>query len=183
MRMTAVVLPVLLASACATPAPPRPAAGASAESRCAVWAREMAFADALAAHDHAAFAAHLHPDAVFGVAGPAVLRGRATITREWAALIDGTALRLAWYPTHVTLNAAGDLAYSTGPALLERVGPEPAPRLSSYQSVWQRAADGQWYVLFDGGTAPREATTAQVAAFHAGRKRTCTADPTDPSPR
>lgn len=160
-----------------------PPARAADDARCAVWARELSFGDALAAHDHAAFAAHLHEHAVFGVAGPAVTRGRAAIAAEWKPLVDGTAVRLAWYPAHVTVNAAGDLAYSTGPALMQRVGDDPAPRLSSYQSVWQRDARGQWHVLFDGGTAPRPASAAEVAAFHAGRQRTCPPEATAPSPR
>lgn len=168
------LLPVLLTLA--------PAAHAAEDARCTVWARELAFGDALAGHDHAGFAAFLHPDAVFGTSSPAVTRGREAIAAEWKPLVDGTAVRLAWYPTHVAVNAAGDLAYSTGPALLERVGADPAPRLSSYQSVWQRDAAGQWHVLFDGGTAPRAATAAELAAFHAGRQRRCPPE-TPPSPR
>lgn len=139
---------------------------------CAVWQRELSFADALATHDHAAFAAHLHRDAVFGVSDPAPTRGADAIAAEWKPLIDGTAIRLAWYPKHVVVSATGDLAWSTGPSLVTK--PDgTAPRIGGYQSVWQRDAAGAWHVLFDGGTAPQPATAEQVAAFHAARRRDC----------
>lgn len=158
-------------------------AQAADDARCAVWARELSFGDALAAHDHAGFAAHLHPDAVFGISGDDVTRGRKAVAAQWKPLVDGTAVRLAWYPAHVTVNASGDLAYSTGPALVQRVGDDAAPRLSTFQSVWQRDAGGTWHVLFDGGTAPRPASASEVAAFHAGRQRACPPPATAPSPR
>ena len=53
----------------------KPAAGAAAPPQlsadeCAVWARELGFARALAEHDAAGFAAFLHPQAAFGAGRP-----------------------------------------------------------------------------------------------------------------
>lgn len=76
------------------------------QAECAVWQRELSFARSVADHDAAAFAEHLHPQAVFGVSGKPT-RGREAITREWAGLIDGSALILRWYPTVVTLGGDG----------------------------------------------------------------------------
>lgn len=145
---------------------------AGGDARCAVWKRELSFGDALAAHDHAAFAEHLHRDAVFGVNDPAPTRGANAIAAEWKTLVDGTTVNLAWYPRHVVASADGTLAWSTGPSLVTRPDGSAA-RIGSFQSVWQRDAAGAWHVLFDGGIAGQPATPEQVAAFHAGRQRGC----------
>lgn len=179
--MQRVVIPALALVLCASAAA-HETAGPADTARCAVWARETSFAAALAAHDRAGFAEHLHPDAVFGVNDAAPTRDARAIVQAWAGLIDGTAARLAWYPRHVVASAGGDLAWSTGPALFLR--PDgTSPRIGSFQSVWQRGADGTWRVLFDGGTAPQPATDAQVAAFHAGRAPACPPPSAMPAPR
>jgi hypothetical protein len=75
---------------------------ATRQAECAVWQRELSFAQSVADHDAKAFAEHLHADAAFGVSR-APTRGREAITREWAPLIEGKALKLRWYPAVVTL--------------------------------------------------------------------------------
>jgi len=151
---------------------------------CAVWARELSFAQSVADHDTAAFAAHLHPDAAFGASRAAPTRGRDAITKRWAGIIDGKAVALSWYPTRVTIGPAtantpagpaADIAWSSGPGLFEDRDPGATVRytLSTFHSVWHRGADGVWRVLFDDGTEPKPATDADVAAFHAGRRVAC----------
>ena len=141
------------------------------QAECAVWQRELSFARAVADHDAAAFAEHLHPRAVFGVSGKPT-RGREAITREWAGLIDGSALILRWYPAVVTLGGDGRTAYSSGPALYEdpKTG---AARLGRFGSVWQRGDDGVWRVLFDDGITPQPADAAAVGRFHDGYRAAC----------
>jgi ketosteroid isomerase-like protein len=143
------------------------------DERCAVWARELGFAQSVADHDAKAFAEHLHSNAVFGV-GSKPTRGRDAITREWAGIIDGSAVKLAWYPAIVTVGGDGATAYSSGPALFEdpKTG---ATSLSRFGSVWQRGADGVWRVIFDDGTRPAPADAAAVKAFHDGRRTECPA--------
>lgn len=143
------------------------------DGRCAVWARELGFARSVADHDARAFAEHLHANAVFGVSNKPT-RGREAITREWTGIIDGSAVKLAWYPAIVTVGGDGTTAYSSGPALFEdpKTG---ATSLSRFGSVWQRGADGVWRVIFDDGTRPAPADAAAVKAFHEGRRMECPA--------
>jgi ketosteroid isomerase-like protein len=150
------------------PAQPAPAFSAD---ECAVWAREVSFAESVEAHDAKAFAELVHPGAVFSAKRPMPLRGRDAILRRWAKLIDGTAMKLWWYPTAVAIGGEGDVAYSSGPALYESVDPKnPQHSIGEFQSVWHKGADGTWRVLFDDGIEPKPANASEVAAFHSGRK-------------
>ena len=146
---------------------------AARQAECAVWQRELSFAQSVADHDATAFAEHLHPEAAFGVSQKPT-RGREAITREWMPLIEGTALKLSWYPSVVTLGGDGRTAYSSGPALYE--DPKTGDtRLGRFGSVWHRSDDGSWHVLFDDGVAPQKADAAAVQRFHDGRKAGCPA--------
>ena len=153
------------------PKPPPPSPSFSAEE-CAVWSRELAFADSGKAHDAKAFADFVAADAVFGVGSPTPVHGRAAIAEDWAGIIDGSALVLSWYPTAVAIGGEPDIAYSTGRALLQSPDGKTPKRVSTstFVSTWHRDRDGTWRVLLDGGAAPRPATGADVADFHAGRK-------------
>ena len=144
---------------------------AAREAECAVWQRELSFARSVADHDAAAFAEHLHPDAAFGVSQKPT-RGREAITREWTPLIEGTALKLSWYPAVVTLGGDGRTAYSSGPALYEDPKTGEA-RIGRFGSVWHLSDEGVWQVLFDDGVAPQKADAAAVQRFHDGRKAQC----------
>lgn len=166
-RLSSIVL--LVASGVASAASPT----AVHEAECAVWQRELSFADAVAQHDPDAFASHLHPQAAFGVSQKPT-RGRDAITREWAPLIEGKALRLSWYPATVTLGGDGRTAYSSGPALYEDPKTGDA-RIGRFGSVWYRNDEGTWQVLFDDGVVPQKADAAAVQRFHEGRKARCPA--------
>ncbi|HEY4555016.1 MAG TPA: DUF4440 domain-containing protein [Lysobacter sp.] len=174
MRRLAVLSLLPLAALAQTPPAGPPVLSAD---ECLVWQRELSFADALARHDAAAFAAHLHPDAAFGASLARPTRGRDAIAREWAGLVEGRAVRLEWYPTRTTIAGEPDIAFSSGPALFERLAPGPQPRyaMSQFRSVWHRGADGQWQVLFDDGTAPVEVGEAEALAFRAARPQGCPA--------
>lgn len=165
-------LPLLAVIAAGVPAAePPPAAASADEARCAVWARELGFADALARHDAAAFAGFLHADAVFGV-GHQPTRGRTAIVADWTPLIEGKALELRWYPERVSVGGDGRTAYSSGPALY-RNPTDGSFRLGRFGSVWQQDADGQWRVIFDDGIRPTPIDEAGAKAFEAGRRDTC----------
>ena len=158
-------LALLTVSVQAAPPDPRQ------QAECAVWQRELSFAQSVADHDARAFAEHLHADAAFGVSRKATV-GRDAITAEWAGLIDGSALKLRWYPAVVTLGGDGRTAYSSGPALYEDPKTGEA-RLGRFGSVWQRGDDGVWRVLFDDGIPPQKADAAAVQRFHEGRRPQC----------
>ena len=141
-------------------------------AECEVWARELSFARSVADHDAAAFAEHLHPQAVFGTSEPVPTRGREAIAREWAGLVAGDPVELRWYPTQVTIGGEPDIAYSSGPALFRRKDADGPAResLGAFGSVWKRGDDGVWRILFDDGIRPVPASAEQAAAFTSARK-------------
>ena len=177
MRSSRLVVACAFACAClpavAQQAHKAPAPAFSADE-CAVWQRELGFADSVERHDAKAFAEFVHPGAVFSAKRPHPLRGREAIVQRWAKIIDGTGLKLSWYPTSVVIGGEGDIALSSGPALYESPDPKEAGKasLGGFQSTWHKGADGVWRVLFDDGIEPKPATEADIAAFRAGRK-TC----------
>ncbi|WP_156900019.1 YybH family protein [Luteimonas mephitis] len=163
--------------ACAgEPPPPEPAMALSA-SECEVWERELGFARSVAEHDAAAFAGFVHSGAAFGAGQAAPLRGRAAIVAEWSGLIEGKGVRLSWYPARVTIGAAPDVAWSSGPALFEWPDRPPAQRyaIGTYHSVWIRDADGRWRVLFDEGAGRAPADAEAAERFRAQAPRACPA--------
>lgn len=161
-------LPAMAAHAI-TPAAPDQVA------RCQVWARELSFAQSVADHDASAFAAHLHPSAVFGVSRPNPQRGDREIVDAWAGLIAGQQTRLWWYPDYVHAGGDGSIVASSGPALYQDVA-SGQYRLGRFSSVWQRGEDKVWRVVFDDGLSPKPADTGQVEAFHRGRMVDCPAE-------
>ncbi|MGH8078079.1 MAG: YybH family protein [Lysobacter sp.] len=141
---------------------------------CAVWARELSFAQSVADHDAEAFAEHVHPDAVFNASGPAPTRGREAITRRWKKIIDGELVALSWYPSQVTIGGAGDIAWSSGPSLYEdRKSRAIQYTVGTFYSVWHRGDDGVWRVVFDEGTGQAGGTVVDARDFHAARKTAC----------
>ena len=141
--------------------------------RCQVWQRELGFAQSVADHDPVAFAGFLAANAAVGVSREPTI-GREAVTREWQGIIDGSALKLEWYPIVVTIGGDGRTAYSSGPALYQdpKTG---AYRLGRYGSVWQREQDGEWRLIFDDGIRPEPADAAVVQAFREGSGKPCPA--------
>lgn len=155
-----------------------PAVPAVSAIACPVWERELSFADSVRRHDATAFAEHVDADAVFSVTGKVPLRGRGVVLEHWKGIVSGNAIHLDWYPDRVIASNNGDLAWSTGPVLLELPDGKGgwAPRVGRFASVWRKNADGEWRVAFDGGADPLPATPEQVAAYKANRARSCDMD-------
>ncbi len=155
-------VPMLAPAQEAAPAPADAPAAATVSDACAVWAREAGFAQSVADHDAAAFAAYLHPDAVF-ISGKRATRGADAIAAEWAGLIAGKDIVLRWYPDTVDVGANGAVALSRGPYWMENPSapPDKRYRRGRFISTWLRDADGQWQVVFDGGAG--EATVPATA--------------------
>ena len=158
-----------------SPAPAAPAASPMSDAECAVFARELSFARSVADHDAAAFADHVGTDAAFDAGSPRPLHGRAAVVQAWAPIVAGKGVRLEWYPARTTVAGSGDLAWSSGPALIEQLAPDAKQHylLGQFRSVWHKDADGTWRVLFDAGEPPRPATDAEAAAFRAARPAGC----------
>lgn len=128
---------LLCMPAAAAAARSTPAAVSMTADECAVWARERSFAATAETQDLAAFAAHVHPQAVFVAA--AVRRGRAAIVEDWRASISGGGpVRVRWHPEQVAIGGDPDIAISRGPAWYEDTRPEAAQRwrLGTFVSTW-----------------------------------------------
>jgi ketosteroid isomerase-like protein len=143
----------------AQPATPADAwIGTAAE--CAVYARESSFAQSVERSDEKAFAEHLHSGAVF-LSGAVPARGSEAVAQQWSRIVRGDGIRLRWRAGDVVIGADPNIAYSTGPSYIESLAPagpaKPRPRylLNNYFSVWVKDRDGQWRVLYDGGTIGR----------------------------
>lgn len=179
-RRSITVLLLAVAVPVAAQSPPKPGPARMSAAECEVWARELSFAQSVADHDAAAFAAHLETDAAFGSGQPEPTRGRDAIARRWAGIVEGKRVKVSWYPTRTTIagretGGVDGVAWSSGPSLFEDTDPK-APhryRIGAFHSVWHRGADGVWRVLFDDGVEPRPAGEADVAAFRAGRLAVC----------
>ena len=141
MRHCLVIIAVLLATACAAPAP----RGGTGDS---LVAAELAFAR-LAGTDgiRSAFLANFADDGV--VFEPAPVRVR----EAWPmrpAPADPRALNLVWTPAISGLARAGDLGYTSGPFTLEAANGSRPAQHGVYFSVW-RYADSGWKVVLDAG--------------------------------
>jgi ketosteroid isomerase-like protein len=134
---------------------------------CIVWKREQSFARSVETHDARAFAAHVHPEAVFNAGSAEALRGREAILGSWAGLIEGREVVLRWRPGVVNIGGDPDIALSRGPYVLEdrRTGAAAPFRVGLFQSVWVREREsGEWRVLFDGSaSAPMSVESAEDA--------------------
>ena len=121
------------------------AAGAEPERwRAEVRAAECAFAKSMADRDFAAFARHLHEDAMFFA--PGLRQGKAAVLEGWKPFYAGQQAPFSWAPDRVEVLRDGSLAYSTG---LVR---DPQGRATSrFTSVWKQVEPGRWLVVIDNG--------------------------------
>ena len=122
--------------------------GASPNWQAEVFAAERAFARSMADRDFAAFGRHVAADAVF-FGNAMVQRGRDAVLGAWRPFFDGAQAPFSWEPDQVEVLASGGLALSTGPVR------SPAGQgVARFNSIWQRAPDGRWLVVFDKGSPP-----------------------------
>jgi len=147
-----------------------PALVVHSAAECAVWRRELSFAKSVEAHDAKAFAAHLHPGAVFNAGSRSPLRGGAAVAQAWAGIVEGKEFILRWRPGVVAIGGDPNIALSRGPSFSETPGADPKERykVGFFQSVWVRdAASGEWLVLFDRADGPpRVVATADEGRAH-----------------
>lgn len=172
--IAAIAAPVAAADPPAA-APPATTMPTSGSDECAVWNRELGFADSVARHDAAAFAEHLRVGVVFGASRTRQTRGREAVATAWRGIVEGKTLTVEWYPTRVTIGDVDGVAWSSGPSLfITDPGTDKATySLGSYHSVWARDSDGVWRVLFDDGVEGKNVGATEVAAFRQARSRRC----------
>lgn len=115
-----------------------------------VRAAETAFAKSMADRDLAAFTALLADDTVFW-GGKGVNRGKAAVAADWKRFFDGPAAPFSWAPAEVEVLNSGTLGFTSGPVFDPK-----GNRIGTFNSVWQRQADGTWKIVFDKGCPPCE---------------------------
>lgn len=145
-------------------------------AECVVWDRERSFAQSVEAHDAAAFAEHIREDAVFEAGTSAPTRGRAAVVENWKDTIAGKGMLLRWYPDIVTIGGNPDIALSHGAFWLQDDSPNARQRFrsGSFNTIWQKGADGAWKVLFDwGGTPPVAVSAEDLAKLKAALPASC----------
>lgn len=86
-------------------------------------------------------------------------------------------VRLQWGPVAVGVSAAGDLAWSTGPARRLAIGSDAVLGYTSFATIWQRQPDGQWRVLIDTGVDMPTPDRGQLDAVLAERYTPVVATP------
>jgi ketosteroid isomerase-like protein len=115
-----------------------------------VRAAETAFAKSMADRNLAAFTALLADDTVFW-GGKGALRGKAAVAADWKRFFDGPSAPFSWAPAEVEVLTSGNLGFTSGP-----VYDPKGNRIGTFNSVWQRQADGTWKIVFDKGCPPCE---------------------------
>ncbi len=109
---------------------------------------EIAFAKTMADRDHAAFASFLADDAMF-LSTTRTLRGAKEVAAGWKPLYEAAQAPFSWAPERVEVLDSGVLALSSGP-----VRDPSGKRIGTFNTIWQRQADGKWKVLIDHGCPP-----------------------------
>lgn len=132
-----------------------------AEVRCV----EIAFAQSVADSDGDAFRDLLHPDARF--VSSRVARGRDEIVNAWAVFFGQDRPFLTWRPDIVEVLETGTLALSRGPYRLQATDPDGnvTEEWGTYNSIWQKQADGAWQIIFDAGSPAAEPPPAATRAL------------------
>lgn len=131
--------------------------GDGEDLRRAVACAEIAFALSVEERDKDAFAELIHPDARF--VGDGVSRGREAVVDAWSVFFTADGPRLSWRPMIVEVLDSGDLALSRGPYRLQAVADDGSAieQWGTFNSTWQRQADGRWQVVFDAGSPAADA--------------------------
>ncbi|HEY4087341.1 MAG TPA: hypothetical protein VGM43_15455 [Bryobacteraceae bacterium] len=147
---------------------------------CAVWQRELSFAQSVDNRDAKAFATYLRPDTVFAAGTENPVHGADMVLKNWAALLEGKPLRLRWRPNIVNIGGNRNVAISHGPYMIEDTRPDAKPkyRVGTFTTIWGReSADAPWLVVFDGpGEAVRPVEDlASAEKFMAQAPATCAA--------
>lgn len=87
------------------------------------------------------------------------VRGRAAIL-DFMAPLDDPSFSLRWAPERADISESGDLGWTTGRYVSERVAPDGSTVRSEgvYVSIWRLQEDGSWKVVMDLGNPVTPAT-------------------------
>ena len=143
--------------ACAHPEPPAYIASHDSTAIATVRAADLDFsARSLKSGAGPAFGEFVAADgASIGTGASEIACGRDAIVKGFDPLGPGA---LTWAPRVADAAPSGDLAYTSGDAIIREGGDVS---YSNYLTVWKRQPDGKWRVVADGGnSAPAPATAS-----------------------
>lgn len=136
-------LPILLACGLAAPL------FASGDPGAEVSRADEAMSAACEKRNVADFAGFLGSDTVFLNQGKPA-EGPEAVKVLWAEMFVPDGPKLTWKPSRAVVAHSGDLAYTVGDFVLEQGGENGNTQLTGqYVTVWKRAGNGGWRVLFD----------------------------------
>ncbi len=103
---------------------------------------------------------------MFNVATADADRGRESVMKSWAGIVEGKSLALRWRPGIVTIGGEPAIAVSRGPYILQTLKDGVAAwRVGLFQTVWVRdPKDAVWRVLFDGSATTGQSVDDRAAA-------------------
>ena len=131
------------------------------EVRC----REIGFSRSVETQNHELFASFIDSDARF--VNNKVLRAPEAIADAWSVFFadDGPSIR--WRPQFVEVLESGDLALTRGPYRIidKNDKGEMTEGWGTFNSVWRRTEDGEWFVVFDAGSFPDETPSDEQRAL------------------
>lgn len=122
---------------------------------------EIAFAKAFADRNQTEFFNLVTDDATF--LGGRTLKGKKEVVERWSRFFADAVAPFSWAPERVAVNAAGNIALSTGP-----VFGADGKQIGNYTSTWVRQQNGAWKILFDGGGGPPVCLAESAAATEQG---------------
>ncbi|HEY2322296.1 MAG TPA: alpha/beta fold hydrolase [Thermoanaerobaculia bacterium] len=105
---------------------------------------EIAFAKAFADQKAEKFFSYVADDATF-LTARVTLVGKDEIVRRWTPFFSERVAPFTWRPERVYVNGAGTIGLTTGP-VFDRDGNQAG----IYSSIWEKNANGEWKILFDG---------------------------------
>ena len=128
------------------------AAGPAEEVRC----REIGFSKSVEIQDHELFASFIDPDARF--VSNKVTHTPAAIAEAWSVFFAKDGPLIKWRPQFVEVLESGDLALTRGPYRIidKNDEGEMTEGWGTFNSVWRRTENGEWFVVFDAGSFPDE---------------------------
>ena len=141
--------PATAPAACANPGAPAYTASHDSTAIATVRAADLDFsARSVKSGAGPAFAEFVAADgASIGTGATEITCGRDAVVKGFAPLGPGA---LTWAPRVADAAPSGDLAYTSGDAIIKDSG---EISYSNYLTVWKRRADGQWRVVADGGNS------------------------------
>ncbi len=141
------------------------ATSAAAEPADDVRCREIGFSKSVESQEHELFATFIDPDARF--VNNKVLRAPEAIVDAWSVFFADDGPSIKWRPQFVEVLDSGDLALTRGPYRIidKNDEGEMTEGWGTFNSVWRRTENGEWFVVFDAGSFPDETPSDEQRAL------------------